>query len=72
MSLQDNLENVETVEILEVPEVEIAVVSEPKTRGRKPKNKQYFTKDTENAILLYNQLENEYDRNKLYDAEISL
>ena len=70
MSLQDNLENTDTVEILESPKVEIAVVSEPKTRGRKPKNKQYFTKDTENAILLYNQLEDEYDRNKLYDAEI--
>jgi len=73
MSLQDNLEIIETVEILEVPEVVIEVpevVSEPKTRGRKPKNKQYFTKDTENAILLYNQLEDEYERNKLYDAEI--
>jgi len=73
MSLQDNLEIMETVEILEVPEVVIEVpevVSEPKTRGRKPKNKQYFTKDTENAILLYNQLEDEYERNKLYDAEI--
>jgi hypothetical protein len=73
MSLQDNLEIMEPVEILEVPEVVIEVpeiVSEPKTRGRKPKNKQYFTKDTENAILLYNQLEDEYERNKLYDAEI--
>ena len=26
-----------------------------KTRGRKPKTKQYFTKETEDAILLYNQ-----------------
>ena len=25
-----------------------------KTRGRKPKTKQYFTKETEDAILLYN------------------
>jgi hypothetical protein len=50
--------------------LETIEVTEPKTRGRKPKNKQYFTKDTENAILLYNQLENEYERNKLYDAEI--
>ena len=45
-------------------------VIEPKTRGRKPKNKQYFTKDTENAILLYNQLEDDYARNKLYEKEI--
>jgi hypothetical protein len=41
-----------------------------KPRGRKPKNKMYFTKDTENAILLYNQLEDDYERNKLYEAEI--
>ena len=58
--------------VIEAPIVEvIAEVTEPKTRGRKPKNKQYFTKETENAILLYNQLENEYERNRLYDAEIN-
>ena len=57
--------------VIEAPVAEvIAEVTEPKTRGRKPKNKQYFTKETENAILLYNQLENEYERNRLYDAEI--
>ena len=39
-------------------------------RGRKAKNKQYFTKETENAILLYNLLENDSDRNKVYDAYI--
>jgi len=44
--------------------------SEKKTRGRKPKNKQYFTKDTENAILQYNKLKDEYARNKLYDEQI--
>ena len=73
MSLQDNIDNVENIEvseILDVPEVEIILASEPKTRGRKPKNKQYFTKDTENAILLYNQLEDSHERNKLYDAQI--
>ena len=71
MNLQDNLETtIEPVEILVVPEIEMAIASEPKTRGRKPKNKQYFTKDTENAILLYNQLEDEYERNKLYDSQI--
>ena len=45
-------------------------VAETKTRGRKPKNKQYFTKETEDAILLYNQLENSIERNKLYEAKI--
>jgi len=39
-------------------------------RGRKAKNKQYFTKETENAILLYNLLESDSDRNKVYDAYI--
>ena len=42
----------------------------PKSRGRKPKTKQYFTKETEDAILLYNQLESEIERNKLYDEKI--
>ena len=52
-------------------EVKELVISPPvKTRGRKPKNKQYFTKETENAILLYNQLEDNIARNKLYDKEI--
>ena len=57
-------------EVVSNEEIVIEEVVEVKTRGRKPKNKQYFTKDTENAILLYNQLENDYERNKLYDAEI--
>lgn len=43
---------------------------EEKSKGRKPKNKQYFTKDTENAILLYNSLENDYERNKVYQEHI--
>ena len=41
-----------------------------KTRGRKPKTKQYCTKETEDAILLYNKLDDEYERNKLYEAKI--
>ena len=57
-------------EVITNEEVVTDEVVEVKTRGRKPKNKQYFTKDTENAILLYNQLENDYERNKIYDAEI--
>jgi hypothetical protein len=43
---------------------------EIKSKGRKPKTKQYFTKETENAILLYNTLTDETERNKLYDAKI--
>ena len=46
------------------------LVVKPKTRTRKPKSKQYFTKDTENAILEYNMLEDEYERNKLYRDRI--
>jgi hypothetical protein len=73
-----NLVNKE-VDMLEPTETELkqaditAIVSaetEVKTRGRKPKNKQYFTKETENAILLYNQLDNELERNKIYDKHI--
>ena len=45
-------------------------IEAPKTRGRKPKNKQYFTKETENAILLYNTLSDEYERNKIYEQHI--
>lgn len=37
---------------------------------KKKNKKQYFTKDTENAILLYNQLDDEYERNKLYKEKI--
>ena len=60
-----------TDEIKEIPVIDIvATIVEPKTRGRKPKNKQYFTKDTENAILLYNSLDDDYIRNRLYEAEI--
>jgi hypothetical protein len=49
-----------------------ALVTEPvvKTRGRKSKNKQYFTKETEDAILEYNLLEDVISRNRLYDAKI--
>jgi len=62
-----------TEEIKELPVIDVPItieVVEPKTRGRKPKNKQYFTKETENAILLYNSLDDVYERNRLYDAEI--
>jgi hypothetical protein len=31
---------------------------------------QYFTKETEDAIILYNQLEDPIERNKLYDSKI--
>lgn len=53
-----------------IPDTIIEEVVEKKSRGRKPKNKQYFTKETEDAILLYNTLTNDIDRNRLYDAQI--
>jgi hypothetical protein len=53
-----------------IPDTIVEDVPEKKSRGRKPKNKQYFTKETEDAILLYNTLSNDIDRNRLYDAQI--
>ena len=50
--------------------IPVSEVVEVKRPGRKPKGKQYFTKDTENAIILYNSLEDEPERNRIYDAEI--
>jgi len=41
-----------------------------KKRGRKPKNKRYFTEETEAAILLYNSLDDDLERNKIYTAHI--
>jgi hypothetical protein len=49
---------------------EVVAVEEPKTRGRKPKQKRYFTEETEAAIILYNQTEDIFERNKIYDAFI--
>jgi hypothetical protein len=46
------------------------LVEMPKTRKRNPKGKQYFTKETEDAILLYNQIEDDIERNKLYRDKI--
>ena len=67
MNLELNQETVSEVTV----EAVVAIETEaPKTRGRKPKTKQYFTKDTENAILLYNLLEDEIERNKLYEEKI--
>jgi len=43
---------------------------EVKSKVSKTKNKQYFTKETENAILLYNSIEDEYERNKVYQEHI--
>ena len=46
-------------------------VVEVKQEVKPRKNKrQYFTKETEEAILLYNQLDDEFERNRLYDEKI--
>jgi hypothetical protein len=37
---------------------------------KRKNKKQYFTKETEDAILLYNQLDDDYERNKLYTQKI--
>ena len=37
---------------------------------KRKKSKNYFTKETEDAILLFNQLEDVSERNKLYDEKI--
>lgn len=56
--------------IEEIIALEAAEVIAAKTRGRKPKNKQYFTKETEDSILMYNQMEDVFERNRLYEAKI--
>jgi len=37
---------------------------------RKPRNKQYFTKDTEDAIIEYNNSENQLEKDKIYKDRI--
>ena len=37
---------------------------------RKAKSKNYFTKDTENAIMLYNSTSCSHERSKIYEKEI--
>jgi len=39
-------------------------------KKRRPKSKNYFTKDTENAIMLYNSTSCSYQRSKIYEKEI--
>jgi hypothetical protein len=42
----------------------------PIKKKRRPKSKNYFTQDTENAIVLYNNTECSEMRSKIYDKEI--
>ena len=53
-------------------EKELILASAKKKRGRKPKNKMYFTPTTEQAIIAYNKSEPDSygDRNKLYNDHI--
>jgi DNA-directed RNA polymerase specialized sigma24 family protein len=39
-------------------------------RKRKAKSKNYFTQDTEDAIVLYNSISNPEERSRIYDARI--
>ena len=39
-------------------------------KKRRPKSKNYFTKDTENAIMLYNSTSCSHQRSKIYEKEI--
>ena len=47
-----------------------ALVESSKTRKSNMKGKRYFTKETEDAILLYNQIEDDVERNKIYRDKI--
>ena len=38
-------------------------------KKRRPKSKNYFTKDTENAIMLYNSTSCSHQRSKIYEKE---
>jgi hypothetical protein len=53
-------------------EKEIELAAKKKKRGRKPKNKMYFTQTTEQAIIAYNgsNPEIELQRNRLYNDHI--
>lgn len=46
-------------------------IESPAVKKRKAKQqKQYFTKDTENAIIRYNLSEDDYERNQIYNEHI--
>lgn len=56
------------VTIAETPVIEI---SKKKTkRTRKPKEKMYFTSETEDSIIQYNKSENQTDRDEIYNSKI--
>lgn len=46
--------------------IETEEANKKPTRGRKPKNKQYFTMVTEQAIIAYNKEDDQHLRNKIY------
>jgi hypothetical protein len=52
-------------------EEEVLLTKKGKPRKRKPKTKNnYFTQETEEAILRYRDATSEYERNKIYNAHI--
>lgn len=50
--------------------ISVDTVIDKVIKPKKAKNKPYFTKETEDAILRYNLLEDDIERNRLYVAEI--
>lgn len=57
------------VTIAETPIIETAKTKKTK-RTRKPKEKMYFTSDTEDAIIEYNASEDQSDRDEIYNVKI--
>jgi len=64
---------VETPVSIEEPieiEIDVDAVSTTKTKKRKTKEKMYFTSDTEDAIKLYNESDDQSIRNDIYNSRI--
>jgi uncharacterized protein YerC len=58
------------LETVEDAVITLETVEEAVIVSAKKNKKQYFTEETEQAIIQYNLLEDAYDRNRLYDSKI--
>jgi hypothetical protein len=47
-----------------------SILQKPNKKTRKPKSKNYFTQETEDAIILYNNTQNPNLRSKIYEEKI--